>query len=74
MPKFHFEGQVRRDVEDIISLVVEASSEDEAYSKAHSVLEVYPERHTIEGVSFCYTENRRIVDSTVVSLTPTGKK
>jgi len=60
-----FQAQVRRDVEDTISLTVEAKNEDEAFGTAFKTLEIYPSAHPFEDVSYCYTENRRILDSTV---------
>lgn len=66
--KYRLTGEVRRNVIDEVTLVVEASSEDEAREKATRVLNEYPKEHSIEGVSYVYVENREQLDATVVRL------
>lgn len=70
--KYPFKATVQRVVTDEITIVVEADSEQEASDKAHDVLLVYPGGHIVEGVGYCYVENRHNGDASVISLERTN--
>lgn len=68
MAKYRFVGTVFRQVTDTISVVVECDDELEAYNKARTVLEDFPKPHDVEGVPFCFVENRELHEPHLLDL------
>lgn len=68
MQKYPLVGIVERRVTDIVTITVNADSEEEAYDLARKVLEKFPDPHTYDGVDYCYTERREYRDSELVDL------
>jgi len=68
MPRFPLVATVQRVVTDTITLIVEADNEFEAFVKAEDVLESFPENHIIDGVPYCYIEDREYNDNTVLKI------
>lgn len=66
--KYKLIATVFRQVTDTILLSVDASDKDEAYGKARQVLEKYPEGHDVDGVPFCFVENRELHEPHLLSL------
>lgn len=56
--RFAFSALVAREVMDTISIDVEADTEEQAIEVVKKVLRSFPDRHSEEGVSYCYVENR----------------
>jgi hypothetical protein len=65
---FKLLAQVKHIVRDVITLVVEAESEKEAFSKAERVLKVYPREADEPGVPYCYIEHRSYSDTEVETI------
>ncbi len=61
-------AEVKHRITDVITLTVEAESEEEAFAKAKEVLEVFPRPVEQEGVPYCYIENRFFEDTEVTSI------
>lgn len=65
---FPLVATVERTVVDTISLRVEAISLDEAAEKAKQVVEKLPNAHEVDGVDYCYVENRVNKDAVTLSV------
>lgn len=61
-------GRTKRTVVDTVSLKVIAVSREDAKEKARLVLEQYPDAHEVDGVSYCYIENRENGEPEVLSV------
>ncbi len=68
MARFPLVAEVRREVLDNVSLTVEADSFQEALEKAARALEEFPEAVTVEGIKYCYIDNRMYLDNTVIGI------
>lgn len=69
MTKYVFTATVYRTVTDTMSIVVEATDAAEAHQKASQMLGCYPQPHPIEGVPFCFVENRDTGEPHLLDLT-----
>lgn len=65
MEKFELVGRVKHSITDIVSLVVEAENEGEAFEKARDVLKTFPQENNVPDVPYCYIEHRIFNDTTV---------
>lgn len=69
MPKkIRYTAKVRRTVIDTVSLVVTAEDTQEGYQLAREVLKVFPDVHGVDGVNYCYIENRENISSTLLEI------
>jgi hypothetical protein len=66
--KFQLLGRVKHSITDVVTMTVEADSEEEAMNKARRVLELFPRPHTENGVPYCYIEHRVYNDTEVEHL------
>lgn len=68
LKKYTFTGEVKRTVNDTITVAIYADDENEAALKARELLRIFPKPSAVEGVSYCYVENREQEDIDVRSL------
>jgi hypothetical protein len=66
--KFNLLAQVRHRITDVLTMAVEAETEEEAFAKAKEALENYPRPHQQSDVPYCYVEHRVFDDTNVVSI------
>lgn len=68
MRKFALEATIKRVVIDTVSLHVEADNEDEAYEKARQTLSVFPDPVDVDGIPYCYIENRENCEAEIINI------
>lgn len=64
--KYQMVGVVERIVTDIVTLTVEADTEEQAYEKSRAVLISFPNPHGEDGVPFCYVDKRKYHEPTEI--------
>lgn len=58
MVKFPLVVTVQKTIIDVISVSVEAENVEDATEKAMRVAKEYPSPHEVDGIKYCYVENR----------------
>lgn len=68
MQRFQLIAQVRHRVTDVVTLVVDADSEEEAFAKAKKALSFYPRPVEEDDIPYCYIEHRVYGDTEVENI------